>query len=277
MKNICLILIVQFFVLAGYSQGQNSIHRYGSSITDRPDNPNAQYIQETISVVVSEPGTLKPELQKLVPDYKLIMNLTVTGPLNGTDIATLREMAGAGYFDMNTSYGRLTVLNLADAWIVGGGSSYYGYDLYDYVKQGFSSFNYQPYETSDDALPGYSFRNCRWLKSLTIPARVSSIGDFAFSNCISLISINIPGGILRIGFSAFSNCSALAEITVADENTKYCSLDGVLFNKERTRLIHYPIGNSRTDYQIPQGVIEIAAALSGTAEIFFQFSPTELL
>jgi len=260
MKQSWLIFIIQFFTLVGYSQTQNSIYNSGFSITDRLDDPNAKYIQDTINVITSEPGTLKAELLKLVPDYKLIMNLSVTGPLNGTDIMTLREMAGAGYFDINTSYGRLTVLNLANAQIVEGGGSYYGDDLYDDFKKGYNSIRYQAYKTSSNAIPDYSFRNCRWLTSLAIPNNVNSIGSLAFSNCTSLISMNIPQGISEIGYSAFNNCSALTKIKVADENTDYCSLDGVLFDKDRKTLIQYPIGNSRTNYQIPQGVIEIGTS-----------------
>lgn len=260
MKKIWPILIIPIFTLAGHSQTQNSIYKSGFSITDKLENPNAQYIQDTVSVIITEPGTLEAELQELVPDYKLIMYLSVTGPLNGRDILTLREMAGAGYFDINTSYGRLTVLNLSNAQIVEGGSSYYGYDVYDHFKRGFGSISYQPYKTSNDALPDYSFRNCRWLTSLAIPNSINSIGAFAFSNCTNLISISILRGISEIGYSAFSNCNALNEINVADENTDYSSVDGVLFDKERKILIQYPTGNSRTNYQIPHGVIEIGSS-----------------
>lgn len=260
MQKIWLIFFIQFFTLAGYSQTQNSIYKSGFSITDKLDNPNAQYIQDTVTVIITEPGTLEAELQKLVPDYKLIMYLSVTGPLSGRDILTLREMAGAGYFDINTSYGRLAVLNLTNAQIVEGGSSYYGYDLYDRFKRGFGSISYQAYKTSNDALPDYSFRNCQWLTSLEIPNNVNSIGDFAFSNCTRLISLNIPQGISEIGYSAFSNCSSLTEINVADENADYCSVDGVLFDKERKTLIQYPVGNSRTGYQIPHSIIEIGTS-----------------
>lgn len=260
MKKIGLILIIQFFTLAGFSQNQNAIYKSGFSISDRLDDPNAQYIQDTIAVIITEPGTLEAELKKLVSDYKLILNLSVMGPLNGNDFVTLRKMAGAGYFDINTSDGRLTVLNLADAQIVEGGTSYYGYDLYDSFKQGFASISYEAYTTSNNALPDYSFRNCRWLKSLTIPNNVNSIGAFAFSNCTSLISVNIPQGISGIGYSAFDDCRALTEINVANENAYYCSVDGVLFDKERKTLIQYPIGNSRTGYQIPPGVIEIGSS-----------------
>jgi hypothetical protein len=49
----------------------------------------------------------------------------------------------------------------------------------------------------------------------------------------------------------------LTEINVAPENVKYSSLDGVLFNKEQTTLIKYPIGNPAEIYTIPDSVIRI--------------------
>ncbi|MBQ6863053.1 MAG: leucine-rich repeat protein, partial [Clostridia bacterium] len=41
------------------------------------------------------------------------------------------------------------------------------------------------------------------------------------------------------------------------DNTAYCSEDGVLFNKSKTELIQYPVGNARTSYTIPDSVTSI--------------------
>ena len=71
MKKIGLILIIQLFTLAGFSQNQNAIYKSGFSITDRLDDPYAQYIQDTITVIITEPGTLEAELKKLVSDLSL--------------------------------------------------------------------------------------------------------------------------------------------------------------------------------------------------------------
>ena len=37
-------------------------------------------------------------------------------------------------------------------------------------------------------------------------------------------------------------------------NSNYFSQDGVLFDKNKTKLIQYPIGNKRIAYDIPNGV-----------------------
>ena len=41
------------------------------------------------------------------------------------------------------------------------------------------------------------------------------------------------------------------------DNSAYSSLDGVLFNKDKTVLIRVPIGVNMTSYTIPDGVTEI--------------------
>jgi hypothetical protein len=58
---------------------------------------------------------------------------------------------------------------------------------------------------------------------------------------------------------AVFNCKNLKDITVPEENTKFISKDGVLFNDKGSVLIQYPIGNERTSYEIPDDVWHIYA------------------
>lgn len=59
---------------------------------------------------------------------------------------------------------------------------------------------------------------------------VTSIGFNAFYDCGSLTSVTIPGSVTSIGKDAFSFCSNLTSIDVAEGNSVYSSVDGVLFN-----------------------------------------------
>lgn len=103
-----------------------------------------------------------------------------------------------------------------------------------------------------------AFEDCTSLTSVVIPDSVTIIGKNAFNFCISLTSIAVPAGVKSIGDGAFSDCYALTGITVDENNKNYSSDEyGVLFNKDKTELILYPCGNSRTEYTIPDSVTTI--------------------
>ena len=87
---------------------------------------------------------------------------------------------------------------------------------------------------------------------------VTKIGDYAFEECTSLVSVTVPAGITVIGDGAFWDCTSLENINVSADNTAYTSVDGVLFSKDMTDLLQYPIGNARTEYAIPDGVINVS-------------------
>ena len=105
---------------------------------------------------------------------------------------------------------------------------------------------------------GYSaFGYCYGLTNITIPESVMSIDDDAFSNCTGLTSILIPASVTSIGVAAFGGCTGLTDITVAPGNPSYCAPNGVLFDKNCTKLLCYPAGKTDSTYTIPSGVMHI--------------------
>ena len=102
----------------------------------------------------------------------------------------------------------------------------------------------------------YAFWNCTGLTSITIQNGVTSIGTGAFWNCTGLTSITIPSSVTSIGVNVFYGCSGLTDITVDSSNPSFCSESGVLFNKDKTTLIYYPLGKTGS-YTIPDGVTAI--------------------
>lgn len=112
----------------------------------------------------------------------------------------------------------------------------------------------------------YAFAGCHNLALGTLPAGLQEIGNGAFNQCEKLSSVVIPAGVISIGFGAFAGCSSLPTITVADGNTKYVAVDGVLFYKDKTVLLQYPAGRAGTSYVIPKEVIGIAPASFNDAD-----------
>ena len=105
-----------------------------------------------------------------------------------------------------------------------------------------------------------AFHWCRSIKKVTIPDSVTTIGSGAFWSCSSLQSVTVPESVTSIGEYAFSYCPKLTSISV-DENNQYYSSDsyGVLYNKNKTTVIQYPGGITKTSYEIPDGVTTIGS------------------
>lgn len=105
-------------------------------------------------------------------------------------------------------------------------------------------------------IPASLFEGCRQLTTIQIPNSVHVIGQNAFNSCIKLTNIYIPKNVTSIVVGAFDGVR-LKAFDVDPENAKYCSLDGVLFNKKMTILIAYPSLKEDTYYGVPKSVVQI--------------------
>ena len=106
------------------------------------------------------------------------------------------------------------------------------------------------------SIGGSAFSQCGGLTSVTIPSSVTNLDGYSFYYCSKLKSITIPSKVTNIGSGAFNNCRGLLEFVVEDGNPAYRSLDGVLYNKDRTSLIQYPCAKPGT-LTIPVSVTSI--------------------
>ena len=109
----------------------------------------------------------------------------------------------------------------------------------------------------------YAFYCCFDLSSVTLPNSITCIGVVAFEYCGNLTEIEIPNSVTTISSNALAGCgfstifipssvttiggaalngNKLQSINVAEDNPNYCSVDGVLFDKNKTILIKYPDG-----------------------------------
>ena len=170
--------------------------------------------------------------------------LAVTASV-GTMFASDTQVDGVWYdFDRRTKTASVTYE----------GSSYYK-DEYSGSVVIPSSVTYNSVTYSVTSIGEWAFSYCDGLTSVTIPNSVTSIGKSAFWAC-GLTSVVIPNSVTSIGERAFYYCSGLTSIDVASDNSNYCSVDGVLFNKDKTTLIQYP-GGKQGAYTIPNSVTSI--------------------
>lgn len=86
---------------------------------------------------------------------------------------------------------------------------------------------------------------------------LTAIDEGAFSGCSKLLTITLPATLAYITPTAFTGCDSLGSINVATGNANYSSNNGVLLNKNGTRLIYYPTGKPDTSLTLDSGITEI--------------------
>ncbi len=92
--------------------------------------------------------------------------------------------------------------------------------------------------------------------TFTVPESVISIGPYSFGSYGSLTSIEILDNVTLIDPNAFKECNSLASITVSENNRYYASQDGILYNKEKTDIVHVPKG-IRGHITLPDSITNI--------------------
>ena len=115
-----------------------------------------------------------------------------------------------------------------------------------------------------ETIGDYAFWGLGKLENLTLGKNVTSIGKWAFENCTALKSVYIPAKVEKLD-SVFTGCNALEAINVSPDNASYSSVDGVLLNKNGSKIVQYPIAKQDTEYTVPSTVTDIATdAFEGT-------------
>ncbi|MBR5726549.1 MAG: leucine-rich repeat protein [Muribaculaceae bacterium] len=104
------------------------------------------------------------------------------------------------------------------------------------------------------------------VEKLILRDGIKQIGGFAFSHINQLTRVDIPASVDSIRGDAFTYDPMLREINVASTNTKYTSVDGILFSKDRKRLMAFADGHG-PNYTVPMGtqVIDVEAFRGASA------------
>ncbi len=103
-----------------------------------------------------------------------------------------------------------------------------------------------------------AFYGCEDIEEITLSDLLSEIKAQTFAYCTSLIGITIPANVTIIAQDAFLGCAYLGYYLVDTNNIYFSASDGVLFNKDGSELIAYPVGDIRDTYEILSPVSSIA-------------------
>lgn len=255
------------------------------------DETNVQ--KEKLSLTVTA-GTLKETIEALGIDILNVQELTVSGELNGNDLAIIRTMAGNDKYFIQEgnapSDGCLEVLDMSGSVLIPGSEIY----MYQYGKNySITNYNQIPYDAfracirlkrvvlpdnctlasgasffacyalesiiippSVKTIPRNCFAACRSLEHVSIP-NVTTIEKYAFDGCTSLISLEL-GDIQHFDDGAFERCTALTSISIPSTNQYYCIEDKAVLSKDKTILYYYP-GGVRGKYTTPFSVEQIGS------------------
>ena len=127
-------------------------------------------------------------------------------------------------------------------------------EIKNYAFSGCTSLTSVSIHNSITTIGDMAFLCCTGLTTAIIGNSVTTIGYAAFSGCTGLTEINLPKSIISGGFGGnheFSDCSNLLNITIDDANAYFCSVDGVIYSEDKTKLVCYPPGRQGA-YVIPE-------------------------
>jgi hypothetical protein len=193
-------------------------------------------------------GNLETMLSK--KDKDRVVSMTVTGLINAADLKILKDMA---------TKGKLTTINIGEASIA---------KIPDRMFQGCAVLTSVKLPQSLKSIGNEMFAECTNLATVALPDSLASLAGSAFNNCSSLTELNIPSVMTSgLGFTTFcAGCKKLSKIVVAESNPAYSSLDGVLYNKDKTVILRYPCGNPASLFSFPNTLVEIGVgAFEGSA------------
>ena len=109
-----------------------------------------------------------------------------------------------------------------------------------------------------------AFRENQTIVSVCLSDSVTTIGDNAFYWCQNLEKVVISGGVKSIGWDVFVSCSKLV-LQLNSENKYFSYKDGVLYNKEQTKIVYADC--NAVDVIIPASITDIASAFSNSLSL----------
>ena len=138
---------------------------------------------------------------------------------------------------------------------------------------------------------GGKYRGYKNLKKVEIPSTVGTIGFSSFEDCTSLEKVKLNEGLREIHHDAFKNCTSLKTISIPStvveldrpfngctnlvsidlsKNTNFIYQNGVVYNKDKTKIACYLPGYKEKE-------IEILSSVNTIPEDAFEKAPFETI
>ena len=147
----------------------------------------------------------------------------------------------------------------------------------DYAFYKFTSLRNVVIPGSVDHIGCAAFAECSGLTAVKILDGVKCIDNLAFQDCMHLRDVLVPDSVAKVGFKVFDGCKMLKSVWIKNYKQKegylpdysmlerlgngngsdFVNVDGVVFNRDMTELIRYPVFKDDEKYTIPVGVKKI--------------------
>ena len=108
----------------------------------------------------------------------------------------------------------------------------------------------------------YDYTNLPWkeykngITAVVVDEGITSVCSYCFAFCSYLTEISLSSTVTSMGQKAIYESRSLEAIHVAEGNPCYSSVDGILFNGDRTQLLKVPV-EFQGAYSVPAGVTAI--------------------
>ena len=179
--------------------------------------------------------------------------------LESVDISNVTTIDELAFYSCSS----LKSINIPNVITIGERAFYYcAFDTIDLPKVetiGGRAFAGCAFDTIDlpkvETIGAYAFNSCGNLKSINMP-KVKTLGEGALFTC-AFTSLNLPATLDSIGKYALSCNSGLKYITIDEANENFAVRDNVLYDKDFTKLIQYPIGQDSLSVSVLNSVTTI--------------------
>lgn len=99
------------------------------------------------------------------------------------------------------------------------------------------------------------------IPSSAVNMPVTGVSFYLFNAYSTVETLYIPETVKNLETAGLNYCSKLKKIEVAENNTSFASVDGVLFDKSVSNLLIYPTGKEETSFAIPNTIKQLGESV----------------